>query len=198
MQISGVSLTLTWPLRLCLFRVLLGAPTTVTSFPLSKPTGGGDTAPAFSGWCVYLQFTWEVGLPHSPVEFSFHHHFYKLSHSWLLGRGRHSCLLCLACLFIVLWGVAPPLSSALRAPCPLCYVSFFVVVYYSVCFFFSFSLGGGQPVQGAMLIWPRVVCGSTACRLAHLVVCFCRAGRSCLAAWEPSWFFKHAAFNGYD
>jgi hypothetical protein len=35
-------------------------------------------------------------------------------------------------------------------------------------FFFPFD--GGQSVQGAMLIWPRVVCGSTACRLAHLVV----------------------------
>jgi hypothetical protein len=30
---------------------------------------------------------------------------------------------------------------------------------------------GGQSVQCAMLIWPRVVCGSTACCLAHLVVC---------------------------
>jgi hypothetical protein len=38
-------------------------------------------------------------------------------------------------------------------------------------FFFLFSLGGGQSDQGAMLIWPRVVCGSTACHLAHLVVC---------------------------
>jgi hypothetical protein len=35
-----------------------------TSFPLSKHTRGGDTAPAFSGLHVYLQFTWEVGLPH--------------------------------------------------------------------------------------------------------------------------------------
>jgi hypothetical protein len=42
---------------------------TATSFPLSKHTGGGDTAPAFSGLCVYLQFTWEVGLPPPPVEF---------------------------------------------------------------------------------------------------------------------------------
>jgi hypothetical protein len=32
-------------------------------FPLSKLTVRGDTAPAFSGLCVYLQFTWEVGLP---------------------------------------------------------------------------------------------------------------------------------------
>jgi hypothetical protein len=27
-----------------------------------------------------------------------------------------------------------------------------------------------------MLIWPRVVCGSTMCHLAHLVVCFSQAG----------------------
>jgi hypothetical protein len=38
-------------------------------------------------------------------------------------------------------------------------------------FFFLFSLGGGQSAQGAMLIWPRVVCGSTTCCLGHLVVC---------------------------
>jgi hypothetical protein len=50
-------------LKLCLLRVLLGLTATATSFPLSKHTGGGDTAPAFSGWHVYLQFTWEVGLP---------------------------------------------------------------------------------------------------------------------------------------
>jgi hypothetical protein len=46
-----------------------------------------------------------------------------------------------------------------------------VVVVYSAWFFGLFSLGGGQTVQGAMLIWPRVVCGSTMCHLAHLVVC---------------------------
>jgi hypothetical protein len=38
-------------------------------------------------------------------------------------------------------------------------------------FFFLFSLGGGWSVQGDILIWPRVFCGSTAYRLAHLVVC---------------------------
>jgi hypothetical protein len=64
-----VSLTLTLLCRLCLFRVLLGVTTTATSFPLSKHTGGGDTAPAFLGLCVYLQFTWEVGLP--PLLWSF-------------------------------------------------------------------------------------------------------------------------------
>jgi hypothetical protein len=52
---------------------------TATGFPLSKHTGGSDTAPAFSGLCVCLQLTWEVDLPSSPVEFFSHRHFYKLS-----------------------------------------------------------------------------------------------------------------------
>jgi hypothetical protein len=69
MQISGLSLTLTWPRRLCLLRVLLGTTTTATSFSLSKHNGGGDTAPTFSGLRVYLQFMWELGLP--PLLWSF-------------------------------------------------------------------------------------------------------------------------------
>jgi hypothetical protein len=60
----------TYPSRLCLFRVLLCITATVKSFPLSKYTGGGGTTPTFSGQLVYLQFTWEVPLPHSPVESS--------------------------------------------------------------------------------------------------------------------------------
>jgi hypothetical protein len=59
----------------------------------------------------------------------------------------------------------PPLQCsrhlALFATCHFC-------CYYSVS---PFSLGWGQSVQGAMLICPRVVCGSTMCHLAHLVVC---------------------------
>jgi hypothetical protein len=65
MQISGVSLTLTWPLRLYLLRVLLGATATATSFPLSKHTGGGDTAPTFSGWCVYFSLYGKWAFPPS-------------------------------------------------------------------------------------------------------------------------------------
>jgi hypothetical protein len=60
-----------------------------TSFPLSKHTGGGDTAPTFSGLHVCLQLTWKVGLPPSPVEFSSLCHSHKPSHSWLLGT--HHC-----------------------------------------------------------------------------------------------------------
>jgi hypothetical protein len=88
-----VSLTLTWPLRLCLLRVLLDTTTTATIFPISKHTGGCDTAPAFSGLCVYLQFTWEVGLP--PLLWSFPPTaaFTSFPSPRLLGGCRHSCLL---------------------------------------------------------------------------------------------------------
>jgi hypothetical protein len=89
----------------------------------------------------------------------------------LLGGCRHSCLLWPAYLFTVPWAFAPLPHLVLKAPRHLCHVSFVVVVVYSVLFFSLFSLVGGQSVQEAMLIWSRVVCGSTACCLAHLVVC---------------------------
>jgi hypothetical protein len=50
--------------------------------------------------------------------------------------------------------------------------------------FFSFFPGWGRSVQGAVLIWPRVVCGSTMCCLAHLVV---RVFPSCLGAAVLLW-----------
>jgi hypothetical protein len=62
MQISGVSLALTWPCRICLLRVLLCGKLCYKLSPF-KHTGKGDTAPTFSGLCVYLQFMWEVGRP---------------------------------------------------------------------------------------------------------------------------------------
>jgi hypothetical protein len=61
---------------------------TAASFPLSKHLGRGDSAPAFSGLRVYLQFMLEVGLPPSPVEFSSLCHSHKLSRTWLLSM-RH-------------------------------------------------------------------------------------------------------------
>jgi hypothetical protein len=140
MQVSGLSLTLTWPPQALLLRVLLGVTATATSLPLSKHTGGGYTAPAFSGWLVYLQLMWEVVLPPSPVEFSSHCHFYKLSLSWLLGVCRHSCLLQLA----YCEGFLLPPSLTLWAPCPLCYVSFLLLLLIIQFFFLFFSwLGVG-------------------------------------------------------
>jgi hypothetical protein len=67
-------------------------------------------------------------------------------------------------------GFALPPFSTQGAPPSLLHVFFVVIAYYSV--FFIFNLGGGQSVQGAMLIWPMVVCGSTTCCIAHLVLLF--------------------------
>jgi hypothetical protein len=69
----------------------------------------------------------------------------------------------------LLWGISPPPSLVLRLPHPICYMSFLLLLLI-IQFFFLFSLGGCWSVRGAMLIWPKVVCGSTACWLAHLVV----------------------------
>jgi hypothetical protein len=96
----------------------------------------------------------------------------------LLGGGRHSCLLWLACLFTVPCGTAPLPLSELRAPSSLCYISFFSqeLVYYSVCFFPLWA--GGTVCPGVVLTCPRVVCGSTAyCIFAHLMVCISEAGK---------------------
>jgi hypothetical protein len=147
------------------------------AFPFPS-TGKGHTAPAFSGLRVCLQLTWEVGFPPSPVEFSSHCHFYKLSRSRLLGVCHHSCLFQPACLFSSLREFPSP-SSVLRTPKPLCYVSFLLLL----LIIQFFSLGGGRSVQGTMLIWPRVVCGSTAYHLAHLVVCFFPSGLGA-AVWR--------------
>jgi hypothetical protein len=73
-----------------------------------------------------------------------------------LGRGHHSCLLWLVCLFTVcmrecpsptLWSSGHP---TLFVMC-LCFFSCLSII----SRFFLFSLGGGQTVQGAMLICPR-------------------------------------------
>jgi hypothetical protein len=105
-----VSLALTWLRSLCLLRVLC-AGASATSFPLSKHTGKGDTAPALSGLRVYLQFMWEVGLPPSPLKSSSHCHFHKLSCSWLLG-GAAAPASCHVCLQFT-WEVGLPSSHKL-------------------------------------------------------------------------------------
>jgi hypothetical protein len=63
----------------------------------------------------------------------------------------------------------PPLFSAQCTPPSLQCVFIVLIAYYSGSLF---SPGGGQSVQGAMLIWPRLVCGSTTYCLAHLVRIF--------------------------
>jgi hypothetical protein len=72
--------------------------------------------------------------------------------------------------------LAPPaFSSVLRAPCPLLRIPFQFLVYYSIGF--PFFLRGRESVQGAMLVYPRRICGNTACHLfAHLLVWISQAG----------------------
>jgi hypothetical protein len=140
-------------------------------------TGGGVAALAFSGRLIYLQFTWEVGLPPLPWSFPPTAAFtsFPAPGCWTCATAPafSSRLVYLqlhgGLLLPHLWHSGRP---ALFATC----LFFVVAVYYSVWFFSLFSLGGGQSVQGAMLIWPRVVCGSTMCCLAHLMVCFSQAG----------------------
>jgi hypothetical protein len=183
MQISGVSLALTWPGRLCLLRVLLcgsgcyelspfQALGEVTLYPLSQ-----------ASMFVYLQFMWEVGLPPSPVEFSFLHHSHKISCSWLLGMRRLSRPLQLAGMFIYSSrrDSPPPLFSAQGTP--PCYPCVFIVLiaYYSVSLFFP---GWGSVCPGGYADLSQVVCGCTTYHLAHRVVCIFP---SCLGAvvWWP-------------
>jgi hypothetical protein len=96
-----------------------------------------------------------------------------------LVQGLVNCLL-LQALFTESLGtdqlLAPPrFSGALRAPHPLCCMSFLVP-----CLLFSFlcvCVGGGQSVQEAMLVFSRGSYGNTVCHLfAHLLVCISLAG----------------------
>jgi hypothetical protein len=90
-----------------------------------------------------------------------------------------------------LWGIPlPPLQCSGRPVLfPTCLFCCYCLLF---SFFFFFPWVGGQSVQGAMLILPRIVCGSSVCCLAHLVVCFFPSGLGTgvwhlVAAWEPSW-----------
>jgi hypothetical protein len=70
----------------------------------------------------------------------------------------------------------PPFFSVLRAPRPLCCMSF-LVPFLLFRFFFFFLWGGGQSVQGAMLVYTWGSCVNTMCHLfAYLLVCVSQAG----------------------
>jgi hypothetical protein len=119
-------------------------------------------------------------------------HSHKLSHSWLLGACPHShqSLSCLPGSFIYSSGKdsLTPIFGAQCAPPSFPRVFIVLIAYESVSLF---SPGGGQSVQEAMLLWPRVVCGSNAVphnspcpRLPKL------SGRRRLAAPGPSLFLR--------
>jgi hypothetical protein len=124
-----------------------------------------------------------VGLPPSPVEFSSLCHSHKLSRSWLLGMRRPLLpSVARSGLFIYSSGrdSSTPLLGAQGTPPSLLHVFIVLIAYYAVSLF---SPGGGQSDQRAMLIWPRVVCGSTMYCLAHLVCIF--PGHVDAGVWWP-------------
>jgi hypothetical protein len=183
MQISGMSLALTWPCRLCLLRVFLcWGRWHCTCF--LRPT------------CL---FTAHMGRGSSPLSCGV---FLPLPLSQdfpLLVAGCTPPLLpepfqpSPACLFTVPGKIPlPPFCTQCTSPY-LLHVFIVLIAYYSVSLF---SLGGGWSVQGAMLIWPRVVCGSTLVLLSSPCLCLSKlSGCGRLAAWGPSWFL-HLTWNG--
>jgi hypothetical protein len=119
-----------------------------------------------------------VGLPFSPVEFSSLRHYHKLSCSWLLGaHPRSHCSLSGQAWLVYLQSLegfpSPPLW---RSVCPTLFPT---CLYCSYCYYSVslFSPGGGQSVQGAMLIWPRLVCGSNMVPLSSPCPCLPKPSR---------------------
>jgi hypothetical protein len=209
------------------------------AFPFPS-TGKVDTAPVLSGQCVYLQFMWELGLPPSPVKFSSHCHFYKLSCSCLPGGAAApaSCHICLQ----FTWELGLPSShvefsslshshklsrSWLLGACPTsahtrgspahraCLFTVYLqsqegfpspnlqhsvhptlfpaCLYCSYCLLLSFSFfpRWRSVCPGAMLLWPRLVCGSTAVPQSSPGLRLPKpSGHQQLVAWGPSWFLR--------
>jgi hypothetical protein len=107
MQISGVSLTLTWPCRLFLLRVLLCTSCCYKLSPFQAHLGRWHCTCFLWPACLFKAHMGHGSSP-SPVEFSSHHHFYKLSCPWLLGDAAApaSHRVCLQ----LTWEVGLPLS----------------------------------------------------------------------------------------
>jgi hypothetical protein len=159
--------------------------TTFTSFPVPDCWACGATP---AGWHVCLQLTWEVGFPLSPVEFSSHHCFYKLSCSWLLHVCCHSCLLWPGLFIYSSVRDSPPPFSTQGAPLSLLHVFIVVIAYYSVSLF---SSGWGLVCPGEYAdlaqgcLWEYHIPLSSPCGV-HLPK---PPGHRCLVvAWGPSWF----------
>jgi hypothetical protein len=204
MQISWVSLALTWPSRLCLLRVLLcgslcyklspfQALGKVTLHPHCQacvfiysscgrwvfypllwsfpPTATFTSFLAPDYWAVLLLLPAAMFVYSSrgrwvfpPVLWSFPTSATLTSfpapgcwaHAPTPARGSPARP---ACLFTVLGRIPFPQSSVLSVPHPFSLVSLLYLLLISQ--FLFFSPGGGQSVQGAILLWPRLVCGST-------------------------------------
>jgi hypothetical protein len=183
MQISGVSLALTWPHRLCLFRVLLCGSLCYRLSPF-QALGKVILYPCCQA-CVFIYSSCGRWVFHSsPVEFS------SLRYSPAFPLLIAGCVPCPrstraspahpACLFTVLGRIPFPQSSALSAPHPLSCVSLLFLLLITQL---------GQSVQRAMLLWSRLVCESTVVLQSSPGPCLSKSsGHGKLAARGPSWF----------
>jgi hypothetical protein len=188
MQISGMSLTLTWPLRLCLLRVLLGATTTATTFPFPSSLGEVTLHPlSQASMFIYSShgrwvFTLSCGVFLPPP---------LLQAFLLLIAGCVPPLLpSPASLFVYSSGKeSPPPLFGTQATHPLCYVSLLFLLLITQFLFFSPEWGSVCPRGCADLaqgcLWEYCVPLSSPCSL-HLPK---PSGRWHLAgARWPSWF----------
>jgi hypothetical protein len=225
MQIFGLSLTLTWPLRLCLLSSPVHEPLLQAfSFP---STLGEVTLHLLSQACMFIYSS--HGKWVFPSSCGVFLPLLLLQAFQLLIAGQCCCSCRLVCLFTVhvgggssplscgvflllplsqaflllVAGCTPPLLPEPLWPGPACLFTvpggiplptlwssghptlFTTCLYCSYCLLLSslFSLGGGRSVQGAMLIWPRVVCGSTTYHLSHLVHVF--PSYLSMGIWRP-------------
>jgi hypothetical protein len=177
MQISGVSLTLTWPCWLCLLRVLLHSSLCYKLSPCQAHWGrwyctlrGKWVFPlllwSFPPSTTLTRFPTPGCLAHTPTPTGA---FPAWPSLFIYSSEKDS---------------PPPLF---RAQCTTpSFPHFFIVfiAYYSIII-----LGGGWSVQGAMLIWSSVVCGSTVVLLSSPCPRLPKpSGHGRLAARGPSLF----------
>jgi hypothetical protein len=133
MQISGVSFALTWPCRLCLLRVLLCWSLCYKLSPFQAHWGRWHCTSLLWPVFVYSSRGKWVFPPSCGV-------FLRQPGLFIYSSGKD---------------FLPPIFGA-----PPSFPRVFIVLI--ACYSVSlFSLGGDWSVQGAMLIWLRVVCGST-------------------------------------
>jgi hypothetical protein len=136
---------------------------------------------------------WEVGLPPSPVEFSSHCHFYKLSRSWLLGSATVPAFSSWLVYLQFHEGFpSPPLRCS--GVCP----AFFAMCLFCYCLFFSFFFPGwglvcpgGYADLAQGCLWEYCVPLSSPCG-PHIPKL---SGRRWLVGRGPSWFL-HLTWSG--
>jgi hypothetical protein len=190
MQISGVSLVLTWPHRLCSLRVLLGGNCHCYKLsPFQAHWGRWHYTSFLRPACL---FTVQVGSGPSPLSCGVFLPPPLLQAFPLLVAGQCccSCLLCPACLFTVLWGIAPLLLFGTQETLPP-FATCLFCCYCLLFSFFSFFPGWGLvcPVGYADLaqdcLWEYHILLISPCglRLPKQSGCWCL-----VAAQEPSWF----------